>query len=84
MENVLYNKYHSLNISRNHQLKEEYYNLVLSALTRTISDRSSQLKSTKEDTKKSDNSIATVGYSKIVVTLFQRQKCYNKGVPTLL
>ena len=34
------------------RLKEEYHNLVLSTLTKMISDRSSQLNTTKEDSKK--------------------------------
>ena len=41
-----------LNIPGNQRLKEEYYNSVLSTVMRMISDKSSQLKSTKEDSKK--------------------------------
>ena len=48
-----------------------------------ISGRSGQLKSAKEDSKKSGNPHATVGYSKVIATLFQHQKCCSNVVATL-
>ena len=66
-----------LNIPRNQRLKEEHYNLVLSTPERIISDRSSQLKSTKED-----NPIPIVGYSKVVANANSTSECYNNVLAT--
>ena len=83
MQYIVIKSMSPLNIPRNQRLKEEYYNPVLSIVTGMISDKSSQLKSTKEDSKKSFNSLATFGYSKVVATLFQHKKIYNNVVTTL-
>ena len=50
---------------------------------RMISDKSSQSKSTTEDSKKKDNPLATAGYNKVAATLFQHHKCYDNIVVTL-
>ena len=79
-----------LNISRNQPLKKEHYNLILSSLTRIISDWSSHLKSTKEDSKNETVRLPLLAIVRLLQLCFNirnvittmQQHCSNSLTPT--